>query len=63
MHYVYNPTVAPQSYGSLTLAPKNYSVVDDQTAKNIIAAGIPVLVEGQPGFQPLFVTCAGRDRP
>lgn len=57
MRYVFNPTVAPQSYGSLTFAPKNYSVVDDQTAASIIAASIPVLVEGQPGFEPLFARC------
>lgn len=60
MRYVYNPTPAPQCYGSITLAPKNYAVVDDQTAQGLIDAQVPVLIEGQPGFQPLFVTCQSK---
>jgi len=51
MRYVYNPTKCPRYYGQNTVIPaENYTVLEEATQ-----VGEAVLVEGQPGFKPLFV--------
>lgn len=61
MVYLYNPTICPQILGRFTFAPNNYSLVDEDTAKLAKSSGVPVILESEEHFPPLWLTWPDTD--
>lgn len=56
MVYLYNPSICPQLLGRFTFPANNYSLVDEETAELVKSSGVPVLLETDLGFPPLWLT-------
>jgi hypothetical protein len=52
--YVYNPSQAPQHFGSLVILPLNFQVVTEAQAEQMRQARIEVLLEGDADFPCLW---------
>jgi hypothetical protein len=60
-HYrhVLNLTKCPQHYGQLIIPGKGYAAATEDAVKAMRTAGVPLVVEGDPNFTPLFKRCTG----
>jgi len=54
---VFNPTKAPQHHGQVVVQPGEYQVIDAALIPSIRESQIPLRIEGDPDFVPLFVVC------
>lgn len=57
--HVINLTKCPQHYGQLIIPGKGYSAASEDVIKTLQAAGVPLAVEGEHNFIPLFKRCLG----
>ena len=57
--HVFNTTKCPQHYGQLIIPGKGYAAATDDAVKAMQTAWVPIIVEGDHNFVPLFKLCAG----